>query len=397
MSNLSTSYSTVEEVALQFKNSLESTDHILVFAHNGTGKTRLSMAFKDAHKKTKGKKKAETEAYTKNTLYFNAFTEDLFSWDNDLENDSERVLLRLNKHSQFFKGLEELEMDSRIRKFLERYADFDFKIDYEKWEVIFSRQVPAQEFRAGDPVGKTHDEVTHIKISRGEENLFIWCFFLAVVELAMDDSIEAYSWVQYIYIDDPISSLDENNIIAVACDLMALFKENKGQKKVIISTHHCLFYNILAHEFRWTRDPKLKHLSFYYQKSKEGNNYELTKTQDTHFFHHIALLNEIQQTIKQGTLYTYHFNILRTILEKTSSFFGYNQLSDCMNDCINWKDNETLYDRALNLLSHGKHQLFEPRIMTKDNKELFIKIFNSFIEHYNFNLSEQSSMESDTL
>ena len=47
------------------------------------------------------------------TLYFNAFTEDLFSWDNDLENDSERKLT-LNTDSGFFAGLDSMEMDNRI-------------------------------------------------------------------------------------------------------------------------------------------------------------------------------------------------------------------------------------------------------------------------------------------
>ena len=32
----------------------------------------------------------------------------------------------------------------------------------------------------------------------------------------MLDGAEAYKWVKYIYIDDPISSLDEHNAIAVA-------------------------------------------------------------------------------------------------------------------------------------------------------------------------------------
>ena len=40
------------------------------------------MAFKE-----KGKEKGYAD-----TLYFNAFTEDLFYWDNDLEYDTERVL-----------------------------------------------------------------------------------------------------------------------------------------------------------------------------------------------------------------------------------------------------------------------------------------------------------------
>ena len=74
------------------------------------------MAFKDL-----GKNGDERD-----TLYFNAFTEDLFNWDNDLENDRERVL-KINKDSRFFAGLRELEMDNRIRPLLNRYADFDFQ------------------------------------------------------------------------------------------------------------------------------------------------------------------------------------------------------------------------------------------------------------------------------
>src|ERR1039458_9944373 len=44
----------------------------------------------------------------------------------------------------------------------------------------------------------------NIKVSRGEENLFIWCFFLAIVQLALDGA-DAYKWVKYIYVDDPRS------------------------------------------------------------------------------------------------------------------------------------------------------------------------------------------------
>ncbi|MCK5532445.1 MAG: anticodon nuclease, partial [Halopseudomonas aestusnigri] len=171
---------------------------ILLYAYNGTGKTRLSMAFKDIGKQDE----------SRDTLYFNAFTEDLFHWDNDLEGDSERRLT-LNADSRFFAGLAELEMDTRIRLLLRRYADFDFRIDTQDWVVYFSRTVDGQ-------------DVDNIKVSRGEENLFVWCFFLAVMQLAMDPEIEAYSWVRYVYIDDPISSLDEHNIISLGCHLTQL-------------------------------------------------------------------------------------------------------------------------------------------------------------------------------
>ena len=87
----------------------------------------------------------------------------------------------------------------------------------------------------------------HIKVSRGEENIFVWCFFLAVAQLAVDGQ-EAYGWVRYLYIDDPISSLDDNNAIAVASHLAQLLKGADGSIRTVISTHHHLFFNVLCNE-----------------------------------------------------------------------------------------------------------------------------------------------------
>ena len=42
-----------------------------------------------------------------------------------------------------------------------------------------------------------------------------------------------------IYIDDPISSLDENNAIAVASHLAQLLKKTRIELKAVISSHHC--------------------------------------------------------------------------------------------------------------------------------------------------------------
>ena len=199
-----TPFADLNALAAHLRQELQNKKFILLYAYNGTGKTRLSMAFKDLGK----------QGDARDTLYFNAFTEDLFSWDNDLKNDRERVL-KINRDSRFFAGLEELEMDNRIRPLLNRYADFDFKIDTDDWEVSFSREI-----QNGDKL----ETVDDIKISRGEENIFIWCFFLAIVQLALDKA-EAYKWVKYIYIDDPISSLDEHNAIVVANHLVQLFRD----------------------------------------------------------------------------------------------------------------------------------------------------------------------------
>src|SRR5262245_40808465 len=85
-------------LAQYMRDELESKKFVLLYAYNGTGKTRLSTEFKDL-----GKKGDERD-----TIYFNAFTEDLFHWDNDLANDRERVL-KINRDSRFFAGLVELE------------------------------------------------------------------------------------------------------------------------------------------------------------------------------------------------------------------------------------------------------------------------------------------------
>ena len=117
-------------LAAHLRGELENKKTILLYAYNGTGKTRLSMEFKAIGK----------QGEARDTLYFNAFTEDLFHWDNDLDGDSDRKLT-INSDSRFFAGLAELEMDNRIRPLLQRYADFDFRIDTQEWAVRFSRTV----------------------------------------------------------------------------------------------------------------------------------------------------------------------------------------------------------------------------------------------------------------
>lgn len=97
-------YKSLRSVVTRLRDDLRDAanggaDFVLLYAYNGTGKTRLSMEFKEAGKRKRG--------VNRDTLYFNAFTEDLFSWDNDLENDTERTL-KINSTSRFLLDLESL-------------------------------------------------------------------------------------------------------------------------------------------------------------------------------------------------------------------------------------------------------------------------------------------------
>ena len=365
-----------------FGEELENKKFILLYAYNGTGKTRLSTAFKDLGKvvNTNG----ETEK--RDTLYFNAFTEDLFTWDNDLANDSERKL-KLNTDFELLRRLKSMEMDTRIRALLDRYADFEFEIDTTTWEVVFAREFRVKKGGtaggAGAGQGEGEDEYETrreeaIKVSRGEENMFIWCFFLAIVELALDDDgTGPYNWVKHIYIDDPISSLDEHNAIAVASHLAKLLRRPESRLKTVISTHHTLFFNVLCNE--------LKRADKYFL-SRDGSpeGLLLRETGHTPFFHHVAALAELYKADRDGRLYTHHFNMLRAILEKTASFHGYGNFSDCIKRDADDEDG-ILHTRLINILSHGDYSLFEPQEMLEENKQHFRKILREFIHRYPFN------------
>lgn len=368
-------------------------DFVLLYAYNGTGKTRLSMAFKDAGKKRTSRSFRVGDHVNQpltitetvgDTLYFNAFTEDLFSWDNDLENDSERRL-HINADSKFLKGLKDLALEERIGYYLGRYADFLFDIDYDQWTVSFRK-----------------DDAIHIKVSRGEENIFIWCVFMAICERVIDGA-ESYQWVKYLYIDDPITSLDDNNAIAVASDLAKLLRKAKGRTrpeavapgaeevgaqaermlaapiKAVVSSHHALFFNVVCNELK-----KDAHKKYFLHRPERGTNYTLRATDDTPFFHHVAMLAEVQKAAESGKLYTYHFNMLRSILEKTATFFGHDDFSAC----IQGFDDSELYARALNLLSHGKYDIYQPMAMVDDNKRLFRQILDAFLGRYKFSLPD---------
>ena len=356
MSGKQKNYKNVEQLAKRLRQLLSdpsngSPNFIVLYAYNGTGKTRLSMEFKEAGKRKRG--------IARDTLYFNAYTEDLFYWDN-LSHDTERVL-HINSESNFFNGFRELALEEKIFSYLERYAEFDFKIDYENWTISFSK---------GD--------ANHIKVSRGEENIFIWCIFLAICELTLDGS-EAYDWVKYFYIDDPISSLDDNNAIAVASDLARLLKRGTQRVKTVISSHHSLFFNVIYNELR---NSKTK--TYFLHRGTSSDTYSLRATDDTPFFHHVAMLAELQKASESGKLYTHHFNMLRSILEKTATFFGFNDFSAC----IHGVDDEVLFARALNLLSHGKYSAYEPKEMGEDTKQLFQSILSAFLNRYRFDLPE---------
>lgn len=370
LDNKAVNRGTRQEIAAKIRSSLNKSKlrHILLYAHNGTGKTRLSLAFKDA-----GDIESAEGEITSDTLYFNALTEDLFYWDND------RKVLKVSRESAFITGLETYITDQSIRDFFSRYVEVYFELNrhrergaFENWEIEFLDTPDA-------------DKSISIKISRGEERIFIWCFFLAIMQLVFDDSASEdgyYSWVKYIYIDDPISSLDDNNAVLVATDLADILLKNKlSRVKVVISSHHGLFFNVIFNELNYEREITE---AYFMKREEEDDRYLLKKIGDVPYFYHLYSLGEIKRACESNEIYYHHFSQLRSVFEKTASFFGLRAFSELIaND-----EDRRIFSRILNLRSHGKHSLYELSEVEENEKLLLKRLFSSFMNKYNFALPE---------
>jgi len=233
-----------------------------------------------------------------------------------------------------------------------------------------------------------NDERTHnIKISKGEESNFIWCVFYSILEQVIDvlniaepadRETNQFDQLEYVFIDDPVSSLDDNRLIELAVNLAHLIKSSKSELKFIITTHNPLFYNVLHNEFK--KDTFKK----YFLKKNEDGEYDLVlQSNDSPFSYHLFLKTEIEKAIELGQLKKYHFNFFRNILEKTSTFLGYDNWGELLPKDANGKVNpyET---RIVNISSHSKHSGDETVELTDDDKRVLRYMMNTIKEMYRF-------------
>lgn len=303
--------STLVEIAQQLKKSGKKSQ--LIYAFNGTGKTRLSKEFKKLIEatNTSGNNSEDTR---KKIIYYNAFTEGLFYWDNDLQNDMELVL-RIQANSFTSWILKEQGKEQGIISHFQHYTNEKltprFNESFDKVTFSFTRG---------------NDEVEeNIKISKGEESNFVWCVFYSLLEQVVEElniaepndrSINEFDDLEYVFIDDPVSSLDDNHLIELAVDITQLIKSSESALKFVITTHNPLFYNVLFNELGMAQK--------YILKKYDDGLYDLNEQRnDSPFSYHPQLKLEIERAIRENNIQKYHFNFLRNILEKTSTFLGY--------------------------------------------------------------------------
>lgn len=347
----------------------------IIYAFNGSGKTRLSREFKELIV-PKEADAGEQEVTRTKVLYYNAFTEDLFYWDNDLLNDVQ-PMLKIQQNSFTNWVLEEEGQDQKIVALFQKYTN-------DKLTPHFNEDYTAIRFS----FERGNDERSeNVKISKGEESCFVWSVFHSLMEQVIDvlnvaepdeRSTDKFNELEYIFIDDPVSSLDENHLIELAVDIARLIKASQSSVKFIITTHNPLFYNVLHNELKDERYKK------YLLKNLDDGSYELVaQSNDSPFSYHLHLKSEIKKALETGQLSKYHFNFLRNILEKTSTFLGYKNWGDLLPERTPG-ERDAYLARIINISSHSKHANEEVFYLTESDKRILgylmenTKIFEFF-------------------
>ena len=336
---------TLNEIANKLKNLDKKAQ--LIYAFNGTGKTRLSVEFKNLIEP-----RTDENDYSdkKKIIYYNAFTQDLFYWNNDAE-----PKLKIQPNSFIRWIFEEQGLDKEVIDTFQLYAGkkLEPKFDAKFSEVSFSF------------IDDNASE-DNIKISKGEESIFIWSIFYVLIRQVINElniaepdnrSTHKFDDIKYIFIDDPVSSLDENNLIEMAVNLAERIKGSESGIKFIITTHNPLFYNVLHNG--------LNAYKFVLKNNEDGVYILEEQENDSPFAYHLYLKAEIEKAIESNQIKKYHFNFLRNILEKTSTFLGYKSWGDLLPNTPDG-DSKPYETRLINISSHSKHSA-EESVEPNDN------------------------------
>ena len=373
----------LKDIAKQIKYARENI--FLIYAFNGTGKTRLSIEYKEL-----AREKSNDDAKCKQTgVYYNAYSEDLFVWDNDIENSEDNIRLLLVPSS--LNDLHSLINEDNVRQKLKPYnPQYDFV--FHSYEDNTEKGIEYITFHLQNNDDKS------IKLSRGEDRIFIWCFFLALFDVE--------GWAdeqnQYIFIDDPVSSLDDHNIFVTAYTLFELIEKYYQSRKIIITTHHIGFATIIGN---WLSDPNNPF------RGKNGNNiYSLrgmnyykgeytfvSFTQKAVWLYHLRMLQVLDKAIRDDSdensdngIEVYHMAILRQVLENISSFLGVGRISFVLEQIGYTKEEAERIALEDNALTHRNVYFPQSDIMVPDNKNLLKDVFNRIIDKYNFDYKKDT-------
>jgi len=375
---------TLTEIAQQLKGANKKVQ--LIYAFNGTGKTRLSREFKKliAPKDDSDGEGDQVELSRNKILYYNAFTEDLFYWDNDLEEDAEPKL-RIQPNTFTDWVLKDQGQDMNVITTFQRYTNDKLTPRFNALRTEKDKDGKDIAIRAFSEVtfSMERGDATHsgnLKISKGEESNFIWSIFFCLLEQVIgvlnvaepaDRETNQFDKLEYLFIDDPVSSLDENHLIQLAVALAQLIKSSASDIKFIVSTHSQSFYNVLYNEVGVKSGLILSRFDdgTFALEEKFGDS-------NKSFSYHLHIKNLIEQAVAENNVQRYHFALLRNLYEKTASFLGFRSWTDLLPG-----DKKAYANRIMHFYTHNTlsvEQIAEPTAPEKEMVARLMENLNTF-------------------
>lgn len=327
----------------------------LVFAPNTTGKTRLAQHLKDRD--------------PEGVMLYNAFVEDIFTWDN------ERVVLKMNLESELLKTIETQGLDGAIIKNFQHFTHDKIEpmLDFANGEIRFG-------IHKGDDAS-----ADGVKISRAEESIFVWCVYYSVLNETIDtlgDSADLrlttnYDGLTLAVIDDPVSSMDDVRIVTVAIALADLIKSAANlDLQFLITTHHALFFNVLYNSL--SRSKEVSNKSFILRRGSEAGWLLDKQLKDSPFSYHLGIIKDIESAISENSVQRIHFNQFRALLEKTANFLGYTG---------GWSalltgPHKVMLTNLLNLYSHDRFSDVDSFDVSEEYKDALNVEFHEFLKTF---------------
>lgn len=351
----------LSDIAKEIKESKENI--FLIYAFNATGKTRLSVEYKETARDSK------TRFQT--GVYYNAFSEDLFIWDNDTKNSEADIKMQVIPS-----GLNRLHSQISEEAVLEKLRPYNPKYEFSISYIDNDSEKGIEHIRFYLKEGESR---TSIKISRGEERIFVWCFFLAL----FDTEGWADAQNQYIFIDDPVSSLDDHNIFITTFTLLDLIEKYYKERKFIITTHHIGFATILDNLL--AKGEKAESFKKHYKLrllEKEGTAFSLGNPKKDVLLYHLRLLQILDDAIQNNSLEVYHMALLRQVLENISSFLGTGRIKYVLEQ-IGFSNADRITTIA-NALTHKNVYYPQMDAMVEDNKQIVKDVYNALMGKYHF-------------
>lgn len=227
-----------------------------------------------------------------------------------------------------------------------------------------------------DAIRFSRDGAKNIKIARGEERIFVWCFFLVLFDA------DAWTGEQdaHFFIDDPVSSLDDHNVFITADSIIHLIddKISKSKKRLIITTHHIGLFSILSDRLMNSAN---KNITKRNVLSIHNNELTLKNHDKDVFLYHLYLMQVLNECITEKKVMGYHFIMLRQLLEIISSFLGSGGIKMAIAE-IGFDDVETVSNQV-NSLSHKDGRL-QPADLSPSDANLLVDLYAKIQEKYHF-------------